>query len=92
MGLKESIATARRLGACRTYLTGFSHEIAHDEFVTIGEVIGGRKDIDVITMTENERSGLSWIGEGSPVWVRPAHDGLRVFLASDGMVKDEGYD
>ncbi|KAF7367265.1 Lactamase-B domain-containing protein [Mycena sanguinolenta] len=40
-GLEQSIAAARKIGAKRTYLVGFSHELAHDEYVTIGEVVGG---------------------------------------------------
>jgi phosphoribosyl 1,2-cyclic phosphodiesterase len=37
-GLGEAIAASRRIGAIRTYLTGFGHEVSHDEYVTFGEV------------------------------------------------------
>jgi hypothetical protein len=90
MGLKESVETARRIGASRTYFTGFGHEVAHDEYVTMGEVVGGiTKDLE--RLSETERAGLELIQKGKDVWVRPAHDGLRVFVERDGRVWDESY-
>ena len=94
-GLGEAIAASRRLGAIRTYLTGFGHEVSHDEYVTLGEVAGGRfvsEEAKMSQMTEVERRGIKVIGEGTPLWVRPAHDGLRVFLSCGGGVRDESYD
>jgi len=92
MGLSESMAAARRLRASRTYFTGFNHEISHDEHITIGRFVGGEIDDDVSGLTATERTGVSLVGEGSRIWVRPAHDGLRVLIGSDGTVKDDSYD
>lgn len=90
MGLENSIETARRIGASRTYLVGFGHEVSHDEYVTLGEAVGGKiKDAD--KLTETEKRGLEVIQPGNEVWVRPAHDGLRVFVEADGRVWDESY-
>lgn len=89
-GLKDSIETARRIDASRTYLTGFGHRVAHDEYVTIGEVVGGvAKDLE--RLSEIEQAGVELIQKGKDVWLRPAHDGLRVFVEGDGKVWDESY-
>ncbi|KAJ7456584.1 beta-lactamase-like protein [Mycena latifolia] len=89
-GLDQSVAAARKIGAKRTYLLGFSHEVAHDEYVSIGEVIGGAAALS--HPTENEVKGIGMIGEGEPIWVRPAHDGLRIQISSENVVSDETYD
>ncbi|EGO28417.1 hypothetical protein SERLADRAFT_458787 [Serpula lacrymans var. lacrymans S7.9] len=92
MGLQDSLAAIRRLGAKRNYWTGFGHEVAHDEYVTIGKATEGSHPIDMSNMTETEKRGVELIEEGKEVWVRPAHDGLRVFVSSDGVIRDETYD
>lgn len=92
VGLEGSIELARRIRASRTYLTGFSHDVAHDEYVAIGEAVtrgGTEKDVELLT--ETEKYGLALVKEGARLWLRPAHDGLRVFVASDGRVWDETY-
>jgi len=87
-GIAEAVRTARRVKAGRTYLTGFGHYVTHDEYVAIGEEVGGaQREAE----TENERRGAELIGAGKPVWMRPAHDGLRVFVRPRG-VADETYD
>jgi hypothetical protein len=91
-GLADSIATARRMGAARTYLTGFGHEVPHDDYVAIGEFAGGKYDSDTAELTTTQQRGISLIGEGRSIWLRPAHDGLRVFVNQEGIVKDESYD
>jgi phosphoribosyl 1,2-cyclic phosphodiesterase len=73
-------------------LTGFGHEVTHDDYVTIGEVAGGKSYADTAKLTAIEQRGISLIEEGVSVWLRPAHDGLRVFVDGDGNVKDESYD
>lgn len=88
--LDDAITATRRIGATKTYLIGFSHRIGHDEYVTITEAVGGKPVNDAV-LTEHEKTGLTMIGEGKPVWVRPAHDGLRVFVTRDGNVSDETY-
>lgn len=102
------------MNALRTYLTGFGHEVAHDEYVTLGEFVGdGRKkaianghgDAGGGCLTENEQQGIELLKEERkevqerekcevvrPIWVRPAHDGLRIRLTADGEVNDETYD
>jgi len=90
LGFAESIKVARQIGATKTYLTGFSHEVAHEEYVTITEAVGGILK-DTQTLTESERSGIELIPCGQQLWVRPAHDGLRLFVSEDGIVRDESY-
>lgn len=92
MGIQEAVATVRRLNPSRTYLTGFSHDISHDEYVTIGRAAGGDEPKDTTHMSIMERRGAEMIREGKPVWIRPSHDGLRVFVSSDDSVLDETYD
>jgi len=87
--MEQSVQAARKIGAKRTYLLGFSHEVAHDEYVRIGEVIGGGNA--PADPTENELKGLGMIGEGEPIWVRPAHDGLKIQVSPEKLVKDETY-
>ena len=92
IGLEGAVSIARRIHAKRTYLTGFSHDVAHDEYVTIGEAVGGanaQKDVELLT--ETQKSGLAMVEGGTKFWLRPAHDGLRVFVESDGSVRDETY-
>lgn len=74
----------------KTYLTGFSHEVAHEEYVTITEAIGGNMK-DNKELTESERKGIELVQGGKQLWVRPAHDGLRLFVGEDGNVHDESY-
>ncbi|KAF5377211.1 hypothetical protein D9615_006324 [Tricholomella constricta] len=89
-GLESAVDAARRIRASRTYFVGFGHEVAHDEYVTLGEAAGG-KCFDVDMLTETEKRGMALIRKGENVWVRPAHDGLRVFVEADGRVFDESY-
>lgn len=92
MGVQEAVTTVRRLNPRRTYLTGFSHDISHDEYVTIGKAAGGESPRDTTRMSIMERRGTEMIREGKPAWIRPSHDGLRVFVSSDDSVIDETYD
>jgi hypothetical protein len=90
--LAESISVARRIGAQKTYLTGFCHEMTHDQYVNVASTLevhsaqGHRP-----TFSTLEREALATIAAGDPLWVRPAHDGLRVFVHSDGTARDETY-
>ncbi|KAK2461686.1 hypothetical protein APHAL10511_006149 [Amanita phalloides] len=86
-GLKEAIQTARRVGAHRTYLTGFGHRVSHEEYVTIGEMMEGAERV---AKTENEQRAAALIGQGKTVWLRPAHDGLRVVVGR-GVLTDDTY-
>ncbi|KAF8058254.1 beta-lactamase-like protein [Lyophyllum atratum] len=89
-GFANALETARRIGASRTYLVGFGHEVTHEEYIRLGEAAGG-KSLDLETLTETEKRGLELSGKGEDVWVRPAHDGLRVYVEADGRVYDESY-
>lgn len=88
-GIREAVNVARRINAQRTYLTGFGHEISHEEYITIGEYVGG-ETIDNPTATE--KYCIDLLDEGKKVWLRPSHDGLRFEVSNDGAVKDNGYE
>lgn len=88
-GLEDAVVTGRRIGAQRTYLTGFGHEATHEEWVTITEAIGAAEN-DEADLTEMERKGVEMVRGGTELWVRPAHDGLRVFVEGE-TVRDETY-
>ncbi|KAI9066725.1 hypothetical protein FKP32DRAFT_1589417 [Trametes sanguinea] len=91
LSLAQAIEVARRMRARRTYLTGFSHEVSHEEYRTILEAVGGRAPAQR-DVTEMVRKGMGTIEEGPPVWVRPAFDGLRVVVAGKAKeVRDEEY-
>ena len=105
-GLEEALDTALKVAARRTYLTGFSHRVSHDEYVTLGKVIRQGRNVVAVDMPQSSarvREGLELIkayyagpeqkaSETEGIWLRPAHDGLRVFVSPDGVVNDETYD
>ena len=88
-GLDQSVATAREIGAVRTYFLGFSHRVSHEEYVTITEVLGGMTAPE--ELSEAEKQGILLLGEGEKIWARPAHDGLRVLVDATGDVRDVTY-
>lgn len=90
-GVNEAATNARRLGAKRTYCTGFGHEVSNEEYETIFKSLGSEAKIPA-KLTELEKRGISLIDEGKSLWMRPAFDGLRVWISEDGMVTDEGYE
>jgi len=90
LGIAESVAYARRMGAQRTYLTGFGHEVSHDEYTRVCEFVGG-KAIPLAGRTSSEEKCLDLIQDGRTLWLRPAFDGLRVYVNGDGEAKDEAY-
>ncbi|KAL0577592.1 hypothetical protein V5O48_004390 [Marasmius crinis-equi] len=90
-GLDQSVATAREIGALRSYFVGFSHRVSHEEYVTITEVLGGKTHAEE-GLSEKEREGISMLGDGENIWARPAHDGLRVLIDGEDGVRDETYD
>ena len=79
------------MGAQRTYLTGFGHEVSHDEYVTITEAVSSGNTKRKSPLTAVEKQGLGMIPEGEAVWVRPAFDGLQVFVSEDQEARDEEY-
>ena len=42
-------------------------------------------------LTANEKEGIALIPDGESVWVRPAYDGLRIYVSEDLQVGDEEY-
>ncbi|CAL1696278.1 unnamed protein product [Somion occarium] len=91
LGFRDSVAYARRFDSQRTYLTGFGHEVSHEEYVILGEAVEGKFPPPNAELTENESKGLRLVGEGKQIWVRPAYDGLKVLVNKDGVARDEGY-
>lgn len=93
-GLEAAIAMTRRVKASRTYLTGFSHDVSHEEYVKLTEIVGGA-EYNAESLSANERAGLELLGHGPCQWVRPAHDGLRIFVKpseeGEAIVTDETY-
>jgi len=90
-GLREAVATAREIGAVRSYCVGFGHEVSHASYEKIFGAVDGQDDRDGWTKTE--RDGIEMIEPGGdPIWIRPAYDGLQVTVSEGGMiVKDNGY-
>jgi hypothetical protein len=88
-GIKEAVNAARRINAKRTYLTGFAHEVSHDEYVTLGEYVGGKV---VENPTDKERHCMDFVDEGNDIWLRPSHDGLRIEISCEGTVTDNSYE
>lgn len=90
MGVREAGEAIRRIGAKRSYMTGFNHDVSQEEYVRIGEGVigqGGEENETVKRGIEMMREGL----EGEVHWVRPAHDGLRLHIDRAGRVWDETY-
>lgn len=84
-GLKQAIDAVRRLGASRSYLVGFTHDLTHDEYTEIFQNVG---EIKSNASTEVVRMAMEIAGEGKPQWVRPAYDGLRMSISADGAVRE----
>jgi len=110
-GLVDALDTALKVAARRTYLTGFSHRVSHDEYVTLGEVIQRGSDTIMVPppqSTDKVQKGLALIKKyftglsplqqtlidtgAQGIWLRPAHDGLRVSITPEGAVSDGTYD
>ena len=63
-----------------------------EEYETIFKSVGDGHGKDVADLTSHEQHGISLIDSGGQLWMRPAFDGLRVWISKDGSVVDEGYD
>lgn len=94
-GLEQAVETARRIGAQRTFLLGFGHEVAHEEWATILRAVhdpcAARKGMEGLSKVE--RRGVEMVPPGQPVWVRAACDGLRLEVREDRevVVHDDEY-
>ncbi|KAJ8520566.1 hypothetical protein ONZ45_g2640 [Pleurotus djamor] len=95
LGLADSVLVAERIGACRTYLTGFGHEVSHEEYMTITGYVGAteaeKKKVMRSNLSEVEKQGISLVEGRQPIWVRPAHDGLKVTITNGGQTVDSSY-
>jgi hypothetical protein len=94
LGLAQSISFARRFGAPRTYLTGFSHELSHEDYTTLCKLVGmevQERTQFLPNLSDNERKGAELIEDGKSIWLRPAHDGLRIQISQDGTIVDNTY-
>ncbi len=91
LSMEQAVGYARQLKARRTYLLGFSHEVSHEEYETMLSAVGGR-DVPQKELTEAVKAGLDTLDlAGAKVWVRPALDGLQVFVSEKGQARDNEY-
>jgi phosphoribosyl 1,2-cyclic phosphodiesterase len=92
-GVKDSINAVRRMGAQRSYLTGFGHEVSHEEYLTILQRAGSGEEADVhdAQYSATVLKALQLIDKGKSFWARPAFDGLRIIVSGDGSVTDDAY-
>ena len=79
------------MGAKRNYLTGFGHEVSHEEYLTILQQVGLEEDAKRQSYSENINKALQLIEKGDPFWARPAFDGLRITVSADDSVEDDAY-
>ncbi|KAI1791638.1 beta-lactamase-like protein [Ganoderma leucocontextum] len=92
LSLEQAVGYARQLKARRTYLLGFTHDVSHEEYETMLRAVGGRR-VPPKELTESVRAGLDTLDlTGERVWIRPAFDGLQVFVSEKGQVRDNEYD
>ena len=91
LSLKQSVAYARKLKAPRTYLVGFSHSVAHDEYETLLKAVGSGCPPPPSEITDAVKRGLDMLDlEGERIWMRPGFDGLRITV-SKGRAWDSHY-
>ncbi|KAH9912236.1 beta-lactamase-like protein, partial [Epithele typhae] len=92
LSLAQSVDYLRKLNAQKTYLVGFTHSTAHDEYETLLRAVSGRLPL-AHEMTDQVVHGLKTLDlkQKRPIWARPAFDGLRIFVSNIGAATDEGY-
>ncbi|KAM5537261.1 hypothetical protein V8D89_008991 [Ganoderma adspersum] len=91
LSLEQGVQYARQLRPRRTYLLGFTHEVSHEEYETMLRAVGGRR-VPREELTEVVKEGLDTLDlAGERIWIRPAFDGLQVFVSEQGEVRDNGY-
>jgi phosphoribosyl 1,2-cyclic phosphodiesterase len=89
-GIVQAVDHARKIGARTTLLTGFSHEVAHEEWERIMSAAEGARpgEDELSGMREVVRNAVSLVDEGQKVWIRPAFDGMKLWV-EDGEVRFE---
>ncbi|EJF66422.1 hypothetical protein DICSQDRAFT_130703 [Dichomitus squalens LYAD-421 SS1] len=91
LSLAQAVEYARQLRAQRTYLLGFSHEVSHEEYEVMLRAVGGHR-VPKNRMTEMVTAGLDTLDlGGEKIWIRPAFDGLQVFVSDKGEARDTAY-
>lgn len=88
-GLRETVAAMRRMGATRSYITGMSHDVSHEEYEDILAALEGRMLTAPPSSSDVVLQGRKIIGEGKSLWARPAFDGLRLIVSPDGKVSEK---
>lgn len=87
-GLLDALATVLRLAPTRTYLFGFAHHVAHEEWAALGrELDGSREHGDEDAFVEKAMAVGGEVADEvrrAKLWVRPAWDGLRLVCERDG--------
>ncbi|KAK0232321.1 hypothetical protein EDD85DRAFT_740159, partial [Armillaria nabsnona] len=80
-----------RICVSKTYLTGpgYCHAATHEEYVDMGEVVGGAVK-DLAELSALNTKGFLSVEKGEEDLVRPAHTGLRVSV-HDALVWDGTY-
>jgi hypothetical protein len=89
-GLQEAAGAAREMGARRTLLVGFSHDVAHEEWARILPAARGTLPSRE-GMSKVEREGIELLEKekGKPVHLAAAWDGMRCWVGSDGDVRTD---
>ena len=91
LSLTQSIEYAREIDAQKTYLVGFSHRVAHEEYdiflkaASRGDLVlpQGRK------WSTKEEDGFPVLDlTCKRIWIRPGYDGLQVFVTDQGEAQD----
>lgn len=91
-GLDQAVLAARRLGAKKNYLIGPTHELNHDQWVSVGESLEDpSKRVDA-TRPAVVQEAFDAISPGPAVWLRPSFDGLRIVVPEEGDPEDVGVD
>jgi len=81
-GLAQSIEAIRRINAPKTYFIGFAHDMTHDDWEKIGDILetgnweeGGLSKAIIDAMKHVPREPRTW--------VRPSYDGLLLRVEVD---------
>jgi len=74
-GLAQSIEAIRRINAPKTYLTGFAHDITHDDWERIGDVLETGK-WEEGGLSKAIMDAIEHLPREPRMWVRPSFDGL----------------
>lgn len=88
-GLKQSVEVVRRFKARQSYLVGFTHDMTQEEYTEILRSVEGKQDLS--NVSSDVRQAIDLIDGGESQWVRPAFDGLRLFISMNGSVREDQF-